>query len=127
FLSDRRQQHARARRHGARAVDRQAARRGPRRPGLGGGCAGARDHVPLHAPAGHGRLMDELALLTKIEERLRVSDARVAIGVGDDAAVLAPMARGAVLSVDVTVEGVHFDRRWLSLEDAGFRGYVAAL
>jgi thiamine-monophosphate kinase len=71
--------------------------------------------------------MDELELLTKIEERLRVSDVRVAIGVGDDAAVLAPMARGTVLSVDVAVEGVHFDRRWLSLEDAGYRGYVAAL
>lgn len=71
--------------------------------------------------------MDELALLTKIEERLALRDSRVSIGVGDDAAVLAPMARGAVLSVDVAVEGVHFDRRWLSLEDAGYRGYVAAL
>lgn len=71
--------------------------------------------------------MDELTLLTKIRNRLSQSDARVSVGVGDDAAVLAPMARGAVLSVDVAVEGVHFDRRWLSLEDAGYRGYVAAL
>lgn len=71
--------------------------------------------------------MDELSLIAKIRERLSRDDARVALGVGDDAAILAPLARGAVLSVDAAVEGVHFDRRWISLDDAGFRAYVAAL
>lgn len=71
--------------------------------------------------------MDEFALISKIRARLERDDPRISLGIGDDAAILAPMTRGAVLSVDVAVEGVHFDRRWLSLEDAGFRGYVAAL
>jgi thiamine-monophosphate kinase len=73
------------------------------------------------------RGVDEFALIERIHRRLARDDARVRIGIGDDAAVLAPMARGSVLSVDVGVEGVHFDRRWLTYEDVGWRGYVAAL
>lgn len=73
------------------------------------------------------RTMDEFALIERIRRRLARDDARVQIGIGDDAAVLAPMARGTVLSVDVVVEGVHFERRWLGWEEIGGRGYVAAL
>lgn len=71
--------------------------------------------------------MDELSLLAKIRERFDARHPRVTLGIGDDAAILAATSGGAVLSVDVAVEGVHFDRRWLSLEEAGHRGYVAAL
>lgn len=71
--------------------------------------------------------MDEQALIAAIRACLGRDDPRVAIGIGDDAAILAPMSRGVVLSVDVVVEGVHFDRRWLADEDVGWRGYVAAL
>jgi thiamine-monophosphate kinase len=71
--------------------------------------------------------MDELSLVEAIRARLGTADARVAVGIGDDAAVLAPLAQNAVLSVDAAVEGVHFDRRWLTLEDVGFRSYVTAL
>jgi thiamine-monophosphate kinase len=47
---------------------------------------------------------------------------------GDDAAVL-DVAHGArlVASTDSSVEGVHFRREWLSLQEIGYRATVAAL
>ena len=71
--------------------------------------------------------MDELALIEKIRARLDHEDERVRIGIGDDAAVLAPLRGGSVLSVDVSVEGVHFDRAWLSFSAIGRRAFVSAV
>jgi len=48
----------------------------------------------------------------------------VVLGPGDDCAVL---EGGWVLSTDLSVEGVHFDRAWISLEEAGFRAAAGAL
>jgi thiamine-monophosphate kinase len=48
----------------------------------------------------------------------------VAVGPGDDAAVLAD---GTVLSTDLSVEGIHFRLDWISPEEAGGRAVVAAL
>ena len=47
---------------------------------------------------------------------------------GDDAAVL-DVAHGArlVASTDTSVEGVHFRREWLTLQEIGYRATVAAL
>jgi thiamine-monophosphate kinase len=50
----------------------------------------------------------------------------VTVGIGDDAAVLAPEVESIVWSVDAAVEGVHFRRDWMSLEDIGFRSLMAA-
>lgn len=71
--------------------------------------------------------MDEFALIAELRAILSRDDPRVSLGIGDDAAILAPLARGAVVSVDALVEGVHFDRRWLSFEDVGWRAHAAAL
>jgi thiamine-monophosphate kinase len=71
--------------------------------------------------------VDEFALIAAIRERLGPPGPRVALGIGDDAAILRPSRRGVVLSTDVAVEGVHFRRDWLSLEDIGFRSYTGAL
>ena len=49
------------------------------------------------------------------------------VGIGDDAAVLAGGAKSLVWTVDAAVEGVHFLRRWMSLEDVGYRATMAAL
>lgn len=70
--------------------------------------------------------MSELELIAKIRALLERRDPRIALGIGDDAAILAALARPAV-SVDAIVEGVHFDRRWLSWADVGWKGYAAAL
>lgn len=48
------------------------------------------------------------------------------LGIGDDAAVLhspAPL----VVTVDASVEGVHFDRAWVSLRDVAARAIAAAV
>lgn len=50
----------------------------------------------------------------------------LALGIGDDAAVLEPPAGKLVLTVDEQVEGTHFRRAWLSLFDLGYRATMAA-
>ncbi len=48
------------------------------------------------------------------------------LGIGDDAAILHD-SRPLVLTVDSAVEGVHFDRRWLSVSDIAARAVEAAV
>jgi thiamine-monophosphate kinase len=48
----------------------------------------------------------------------------VIVGPGDDCAVL---EHGIVVTIDMTVEGVHFRREWLSAEAIGWRAAAAAL
>ena len=64
----------------------------------------------------------ERALIQHIRSRLPAHPTSLLIGPGDDAAVLAP-TRGAlqVLTTDALVEGVHFDRRFSSLSDIGYK------
>lgn len=68
--------------------------------------------------------LDAIGLLREILERGRRSG--VAVGIGDDAAVLKGRASRLVWTVDACVEHVHFDRRWLTLEDVGWRSLQAA-
>jgi len=51
---------------------------------------------------------------------------RVALGIGDDAAVLKPSGRNSVWTVDAAVEGVHFSRAFMALPDIGYRAFMAA-
>ena len=51
----------------------------------------------------------------------------VQLGIGDDAAVLAPSAEPLVWTIDAAVDGVHFRRAWLSFEDIGYRSTMAAV
>jgi thiamine-monophosphate kinase len=48
------------------------------------------------------------------------------VGIGDDAAVVRAGGAELVWTVDAQVDGVHFDRRWLTLSDLGFRSFQAA-
>ncbi len=51
----------------------------------------------------------------------------VARGVGDDCAILPDAPGRLVVSVDLSVEGVHFRHDWLTLEEIGWRATAAAL
>ncbi|NUQ73693.1 MAG: thiamine-phosphate kinase [Polyangiaceae bacterium] len=55
-----------------------------------------------------------------------IRNGRIIEGIGDDAAILAPVANPLVWTIDSVVEGVHFKREWLSFEDLGFRATMAA-
>ncbi len=56
------------------------------------------------------------------------SGSRARVGIGDDAAVLDVVVGDAlVCTVDAQVEGVHFRRDWLSLEDVGWRALASAV
>ena len=53
---------------------------------------------------------------------------RLIVGIGDDAAVWQPSrSHRSVISTDMLIEGVHFRRDLMSLEDAGWRSMAANL
>jgi thiamine-monophosphate kinase len=54
-------------------------------------------------------------------------DDGIELGIGDDAAILrAPDNVEMVWTVDAHVEHVHFERKWVSWEDCGYRSFIAA-
>lgn len=64
----------------------------------------------------------ERALIEAIRRRFSAAAPALVVGIGDDAAVAMP-DRGAllVLTIDALVEGVHFDRRFSSPADVGYK------
>lgn len=71
----------------------------------------------------------EQAVISLLSELLSVGSPksrRIELGIGDDAAVIVPAGDRLVWTVDVCIESVHFDRRYLSLGDVGFRSLSAA-
>ena len=72
----------------------------------------------------------EFERIAEIRRRLGVAApaaSGVLLGIGDDAAVLAPSTAAQVLSVDAQVDGVHFRQDLLSPQDIGARALSAAL
>ncbi len=70
----------------------------------------------------------EFRRIALIERWLRPRSAKargIRLGIGDDAAVL-HTKDPLIWTVDSQFEGVHFDRRWLSLADVGYRAFQAA-
>lgn len=68
----------------------------------------------------------EFERIAELQKRLSRARTDVVIGIGDDAAVLAPSSASQVLTVDVAVDGVHFRREWAPLRAIGRRAFVAA-
>ena len=64
----------------------------------------------------------ERGLIEHIRRRLPPPPSSLVVGIGDDAAV-AVVDRGAlqVLTTDALVEGVHFDRRYSTPADIGYK------
>jgi thiamine-monophosphate kinase len=70
--------------------------------------------------------VDELGRIAMLARLLRGSGQGIEVGIGDDAAVLAPPAGKLVWTIDEQVEGVHFRRDLASWRDVGWRSYMAA-
>ena len=75
--------------------------------------------------------LGERAVLARIQAKLSTTGrpaASLVIGIGDDAAVVAPTRNAqTVLTTDAQVEGVHFERRFSAPEDIGYRALAVNL
>ncbi len=72
--------------------------------------------------------LGERALLARIRNRVPGPPGDVLVGIGDDAAVVAPARNEqTVLTTDALVEGVHFDRRWSTPVDVGHKALAVNL
>ena len=72
--------------------------------------------------------MSEASRLERLRRLFAAGGAAVGVevGIGDDAAVLAGSRESLVWTLDSAVEGVHFRRAWVSLNDIGWRSTMAA-
>ncbi len=65
------------------------------------------------------------AIEHKIRERSTPSPAGLIKGIGDDCAVIEPGPLPLLISTDISIEGVHFDRSYCSPADTGYRCMAA--
>ena len=75
---------------------------------------------PLSTPLGPGREFDRIRTMA---ERWKF----LAKGLGDDCAFIEVGGATLAVSIDISVEGVHFRRDWLSPQEIGYRAAAAAL
>jgi thiamine-monophosphate kinase len=68
----------------------------------------------------------EFGLIDRLQRQLPPAGAEVVVGPGDDAAaVRGPEGKLILLTADVLIEGIHFDRRIHGFEDIGWRAMAA--
>lgn len=63
----------------------------------------------------------ELDLLKEIRKRFSPKDSSVVVGIGDDAAVIAPSGHNVLVTTDMMSEGIHFDLSFTSPFHLGFK------
>jgi thiamine-monophosphate kinase len=71
--------------------------------------------------------VSERELVEALREALAAADPEILLGIGDDAALLAPSPFPMALSVDASIEGVHFERSFAPLDRLAARAFAAAL
>lgn len=69
----------------------------------------------------------EFDLIDRLKRALGNTIEGPLVGIGDDAAILARPAKNLATTVDMQVEGIHFDRKWISPEDLGRRALAVNL
>jgi thiamine-monophosphate kinase len=70
--------------------------------------------------------LGEFGLIERIRRRLPTGRG-VRIGIGDDAALVVNPSGSSLLTADMLIEGVHFDLKWTSLADLGFKSLAVNL
>lgn len=72
----------------------------------------------------------ERDIIARLRQRFRADQSKVTTGIGDDAAVLPfPGAPGLsqVVTADLLIEGMHFDRRYMGPGDIGYKALAVNL
>jgi thiamine-monophosphate kinase len=69
----------------------------------------------------------ERDLIARLQALLGPPPASVLVGIGDDGAVVERPGGNLVATVDMQVEGIHFDRRWISADALGRRALAVNL
>lgn len=74
------------------------------------------------------KAFSEFRFIEKIKESVRSYSPNLATGIGDDCAVISCDGRSDLLvTTDLFIEGVHFDRRWFSMEQVGGKALRVSL
>jgi thiamine-monophosphate kinase len=79
---------------------------------------------------GPGEGYTEREIIARLARRFGQAGAGVSTGIGDDAAVLelpGSAGRFQVVTTDLLVEGIHFDRRYMSPADIGYKALAVNL
>ena len=64
----------------------------------------------------------EFALIRRLQQNIATTQASTVLGIGDDAAILAPPAgQEVVVTTDLLVEGIHFDLSFCPLRHLGYK------
>lgn len=63
----------------------------------------------------------ELELLREVRKRFSSTDSSIIVGIGDDAAVIAPQKGKTLVTTDMMNEGIHFDLSFTSTFHLGFK------
>ena len=72
--------------------------------------------------------LGEHAIIEKVRSRVPAVSAEVKLGIGDDAAILQPDRNTlTVVTTDVLVEGVHFDRAFTPMDAVGHKALAISL
>ena len=71
--------------------------------------------------------MSEFNNIKQIRDILGRPSSRVKVGIGDDTAVLLPLQAQPLFCSDLMIEGVHFDLRFASPQDVGFKALTSCL
>ncbi|MDP8245863.1 MAG: thiamine-phosphate kinase [Candidatus Hinthialibacter antarcticus] len=71
--------------------------------------------------------LGEFNLLEKLQQILSPSHPDILVGLGDDAAVVAPPHAPIVMTTDAMVEGVHFKHEWASAQQIAHKALASTL
>lgn len=65
--------------------------------------------------------LGELALLEHLKKRFEQKSKKVLVGIGDDSAVINQIQKNLLVTTDMMVEGVHFNRRFITPYQLGYK------
>jgi len=73
------------------------------------------------------REIGEFGLIHRIRKWMAASDSAVIQGIGDDVAVIEMAGRALLVTTDILIEGIHFDRSWIDPYRLGKKALIVNL